>query len=113
MWDEVQELILITGFRYKGTEYTAPGQFIDEISIRLDSSLGYGECLRIPMNQGKYEGGNELVKDVKINSYKFSSYQSDHYTLNDDARIDIRILLKDGNTIAILFAGKTPYDGYY
>lgn len=111
-WDDVPEIISIEGFRHKGTEYTAPGQYIDVIVIRM-SSLGYGDYLRIPMNQGKYEGGCEIVSDVKINSYKFSSYQSDHYTLNDDARIDIRILMNDGTEIAILFAGKTPHDRYY
>ena len=112
-WDENPSMIYIGGFRYKGTEYTAPGQFIDYIGIKLDSSLGYGEYLQIPMNQGKYKGGCDFVKDVKINSYKFSTYQEDMYTLNDDAKIDIRILMNDGTAIAILFAGKTPYDNYY
>lgn len=112
-WNEVAERIFIEGFRHKGIEYTAPGQYIDKIRIRLDSSSGVGNWLQIPMNQGKYEGGCELVKDVKINSYKFSTYQSDMETLNDDAKIDIRIRMKDGTTLAILFAGKTPYDGYF
>ena len=111
-WDEVKEMIYISGFRHKGTEYTAPGQYIDLINIWLDPSMGYGENMRIPMNQGEYEGGNELVKDVKINSYKFSTYQEDEYIVNDDAKIDIRILLNDGTTLAILFAGKTPTDSY-
>ena len=79
----------------------------------MDQTLGYGDSLIIPMNQGKYEGGCDLVKDVKINSYSFSSYQEDLYTINDDGKIDIRILLKDGTIISILFAGKTPFDGYY
>lgn len=37
-------------------------------------------------------------------------FQADGNTVNDDAKIDIRILLNDGTTLAILFAGKTPYD---
>ena len=111
--DEAPLMIYISGFRYTGTEYTAPGQFIDFISIRLDQSLGYGDSLLIPLNQGKYKSGCDLVKDVKINSYKFSTYKEDLYTLNDDGKIDIRILLKDGTKISILFAGKTPYDGFY
>lgn len=111
--DEAPLMIYISGFRYTGTEYTAPGQFIDFISISLDQSLGYGDSLLIPLNQGKYKGGCDLVKDVKINSYKFSTYKEDLYTLNDDGKIDIRILLKDGTKISILFAGKTPYDGFY
>ena len=114
LWDKVREMIYINGFRYLGVEYTAPGQYIDHIAIYgLDPSLHYGEELNIPMNQGKYEGGCDLVKDVKINTYQFSTYQADHYTKNDDARIDIRIEMKDGTIISILFAGVTPYDGYY
>ena len=112
-WDEVSSMVTIMGFRHRGTEYTAPGQFIDFIGIDLDPTLGYGEFLIIPMNQGKYEGGCDLVKEVKINSYKYSTYQEDHDTLNDDGKIDIRILLKDGTKVSILFAGKTPFDGYY
>jgi hypothetical protein len=110
-WDKVASMIYISGFRYKGTEYTIPGQYIDRITIITDD-LGFGKILNIPMNQGKYEGGCDLVKDVKINSYKFSTYKEDYYTINDDANIDIRILMKDGTVIAILFAGTTPFDGY-
>ena len=55
-WNEVAERIFIEGFRHKGIEYTAPGQYIDKIRIRLDSSSGVGNWLQIPMNQGKYEG---------------------------------------------------------
>lgn len=112
-WDQVNPIVFIRGFWHNGTDYKAPGQCIDFIGIAMDQTLGYGDSLIIPMNQGKYEGGCDLVKDVKINSYSFSSYQEDLYTINDDGKIDIRILLKDGTKISILFAGKTPYDGYY
>ena len=112
-WDQVNPIVSIRGFWHKGTDYKAPGQCIDFIGLAMDQTLGYGDSLIIPMNQGKYEGGCDLVKDVKINSYSFSSYQEDLYTINDDGKIDIRILLKDGTKISILFAGKTPFDGYY
>ncbi len=113
-WDKVAAMVYIGGFRHTGTEYTAPGQYIDFIFISMmEPSNGYGEYLSIPMNQGKYEGGCDLVKDVKINSYKFSTYNEEDQTLNDDGKIDIRVLMKDGTKISILFAGKTPYDGYY
>ncbi len=105
----VESLIIIDGFRYKGTEYTSTEQCINRMLIRLDK-LGYGDVLEIPMNQGKYEGGSDLVKEVKINSYKFSTYKEDNRTPNEDGKIDIRILMKDGTKIAILFAGYIPHD---
>ena len=109
---EVKHLVLIKGFRHVGTKYTEPGQFVDFINIILDSSLGYGELLEIPMNQGKYEGGNDLVKDVKINSCHTSSFKEDHWNVNEDGKIDVRIIMKDGTKIAILFAGAIPPDDY-
>ena len=66
-------------------------------------SLG---TLVIPLNQGKYEGGNELVSSVKIANYSFGSQ-------DEKAQIDIRITLKDNQTIDILYSGPAHYDGYY
>ena len=74
-WDQVEALVTIYGFRHNGIEYNLPGQYIDQIIINgLDESLGFGSCLNIPMDQGKYKGGNELIKDVQIKSYQFASY---------------------------------------
>lgn len=111
-WLEVNIMVMIRGFCYRGTKYTEPGQMVDFIKLELDPSLGYGERLIIPMNQGKYEGGCDLVKDVKINSLNCSSYKEDHWTVNEDGKIDIRILMKDGTKIAILYAGAIPPDDY-
>ena len=112
---EVESLVAIYGFRYRDVEYTEPGQYIDHIYINgLDASLGLGTSLMIPMNQGKYNGENELIKDVQIKSYKLASYNDNEGHQNPDADIHIVITSKAGDIITIRFAnGVTPHDGYY
>lgn len=114
-WSEVEALVVIDGFRYRDVEYNEPGQYIDYIRINgLDASLGLGTGLTIPMNQGKYKGENELIKDVQIKSYKLASYNENEGHQNPDADIHIVITSKAGDIITIRFAhGVTPHDGYY
>lgn len=114
-WDEVAALVSIWGFRYTGVEYTQPGQYINHIYINgIDESLGLGSYLFIPMEQGKYKGGNELISDVRIVSYQFSSYNQAQGNLNSDANIHIVITTKAGDIITLLYQNDvTPYDGYY
>lgn len=113
-WDEVAALVSIWGFRYTGVEYTQPGQYINHIYINgIDESLGLGSYLSIPMEQGKYKGGNELISDVRIVSYQFSSYNQAQGNLNSDANIHIVITTKAGDIITLLYQNDvTPYDGY-
>ena len=108
-------LIEIWGFKYSNRTYTEPGQFIDQIIINgLDESLGFGSCLNIPMNQGKYNGGNDLIKSVQIKSYKFASYIDNDGHQNKDSDINIVITSKANDFITIRFANEvTPYDGIY
>lgn len=114
-WNEVEAIVEIYGFRHYGIDYNEPGQYIDQIKINgLAESLGLGTSLTIPMNQGKYEGGNELIKDVRIKSYKFASYIDNEGHQNKDADINIVITSTAGDVITIQFANDvTPYDGYY
>lgn len=114
-WDEVEALVEIYGFRYNGVDYQESWQCIDEIIINgLDESLGFGPRLHIPMNQGEYQGGSELIKDVKIKSYRFASYIDYQGHQNKDADINIVITSTAGDIITIRFANDvTPYDGYY
>lgn len=111
----VEALVTIRGFRHNGVDYTLPGQFIDQILINgLDESLGLGSPLYIPMNQGKYEGGNEQIKDVQIKSYSFASYNEQEGHQNRDADINIVITSTAGDFITIRYANDlTPYDGYW
>ena len=102
-WGEVKEAVHITGFRYTGTDYSNLGACISSITINGPSSIG---TLVIPLNQGKYEGGNELVSLVEIANYSFGSQDG-------KAQIDIRITLKDNQTIDILYSGPAHYDNYY
>ena len=117
----VEYAVYIGGIIELNKEYSSePSNSINIISIKgLDESLGLGTLLDIPMNQGKYEGGNELVEDVQINSYKYSTLideddlSLDYTSYNKDADIDILIKLTTGGAISIHYANAaTPYDGY-
>ena len=112
---KVVPLVSIAGFQNIGVEYTEPGQFVNAIDINgLDESLGYGSQIAIRMNQGKYEGGNELVQDVQIRSYHFSTYNKEEGRKNADADIRIIISMTNGGTITLKFSNDvTPFDGYY
>ena len=79
----------------------------------LDEMLGLGTNLVIPMNQGKYEGGNDLIQDVQIQSYKFATYINKNGDQNRDADIRILITSKAGDELLIRFMNDvTPRDGY-
>lgn len=114
-WHEVEAIVEIRGFLYKGVDYNEPGQFIDKIKINgLNESLGFGAVIDIPMEQGKYMGGNDLIKDVQIAAYKFSSYDNKNNCYNKDSNISIVISSVAGDIVTIRFANDvTPYDGYY
>lgn len=112
--NEVEALVEISGFHHIGVEYTKPGQIIDMILINgLDETLGLGTNLIIPMHQGKYEGGNELIQDVLIQSYKLATFINKNGEQNKDADIRILITSKAGDVIIIRFMNDvTPSDGY-
>lgn len=114
-WDEVMSLVYIGGFRWRDVEYTKPGQFIDLIILNFPDEIpGLGTTIQIPMEQGKYNGGNDLIKDVKINSYQFATFADYSGTQNKDADIDIVITTTAGDKISLIFKNDvTPYDGYY
>lgn len=70
--------------------------------------------LTIPLNNGIYEGGNELVSSVTINEYSFGGYF--YYTyefLERENSVDIHIVLTDKKRIDIRYSGITPHDGAY
>ncbi len=104
---ETQPIVEMHGVLYKDVTYSRPGQKVDHIMIKgIDVSLGLGASLDIQLNQGVYEGTNELVKEVQFNSYKFSHYQT------KDCDIDIIITTSKGIIISIHFADEeTPWDG--
>ena len=114
-WDDVPCLVYIGGFRWKDVEYTKPGQYIDYIVLNFPNEIpGLGTLIRIPMEQGKYNGGNELIKNVKINSYQFASFVDYSGAQNKDADIDIVITTTAGDKLSLVFKNDvTPYDGYY
>lgn len=114
LWNEVDALVTILGFRYTGVEYKEPGSFIDQIYILLPKEVqGIGSLINIPMEQGKYKGGNDLIRDVQIKSYQFAS-MADTYTMNKDSDINIVITTTAGDKIYLVFNNDvTPYDGYY
>lgn len=102
--------VWIDGFVYhNGVEYTKPGQQIERILImELDESLGLGSYLNIPMNQGVYEGKNDLIRDVQINSYQLPSDVN-----AKDSNIDIVIISTAGDIISLHYANQEiPFDGF-
>lgn len=107
---EVKPIVEMHGVLYKDVAYSRPGQKVDHILINgIDDSLGLGTSLDIQLNQGVYEGTNELIKDVRFNSYKFSSSSTNH---TKDCDIDIIITTSKGDVISIHFANEeTPWDG--
>lgn len=111
-WDEVASIVTIEGFRHKGVNYSAPGQFIDGISIDKDV-LNLDAHLSIPLKQGKYKGGCKQVSAVRIKNYDWGTVK-DQITgeMNDDGKIDIAISLKDGRKLRIHYRGKIQQDGY-
>lgn len=113
MTRSIEPLVEIKGFVYYGVDYTKPGQSIDQIKINgIDESLGLGSRLDIKMNQGCYEGDNELIKDVVIHSFKFASFY-DSYHMNKDCDIDIVITTTADVLISIHFVNEeTPPDGW-
>lgn len=108
-WDKVEAKVYISGFRYAGKSYKDNGDFIDNIIICNVASIG---DLEIPMNQGKYEGGNEYVSSVSIDEYYRAPYDIDG-NRKTDSRFVIRIMLKDKRRIDIRYIGKTPFDNYF
>jgi hypothetical protein len=112
-WDEVASVVGISGFQYTGVTYSEPGQFIDFIGIS-GALLNLDTSLAIPLEQGKYKGGCELVSSVKITNFNPGTVKN-RITgdMNDDGKIDIAISLKDGRTLRIHYRGKILYDGYY
>jgi hypothetical protein len=112
-WDQVASFVSITGFRYTGVTYSEPGQFIDFIGIS-GAVLDLDTPLLIPLEQGKYKGGCDLVSSVRIDNFDGSTVK-DQITgdMNDDGKIDIVISLKDGHTLRIHYRGKILHDGYF
>ena len=110
-WDEVACIVSIVGFRHTGVTYSAPGQFIDRISINKDV-LNLESHLSIPLEQGEYKGGCEQVSAVKITNYDRGTAK-DHISgeMNDDGKFDIAISLTDGRMLRIHYRGTVPYDG--
>ncbi len=112
-WFQVASLVTITGFRYTGVTYSEPGQFIDFIGIS-ESVLDLDTRLLIPLEQGEYKGGCDLVSSVRITNYDSGTVKDQiPGDKNDDGKIDIVISLKDGRTLRIHYRGKIPYDGYF
>ena len=113
LWSEATSVVTILGFRHKGTTYSKPGQFIDTIVID-GSVLKLDAPLLIPLEQGVYQGGCDLVSAVRIQNYDGGTVK-DRMTgvMNDDGKIDIAISLTDGRTLRVHYRGRIPYDGYY
>lgn len=93
LWPDHAPFVTIETFEYKDVEYTHFEQIVDRICIDgLDEALGLGTVMDIPLEQGKYNGGNDTVASVSISVTKVK--------LNH-AIFDIVITTKAGDTISI------------
>lgn len=108
-WDEIQEKVLIQGFRHTGKTYSGIGEAINSIAIQGLSSI---DEIYIPMNQGNYEGGNEMVTSVKIVEYSLAKFDNKGNRIGD-GEINIQISLNNNQTISIIYSGPIPYDNYF
>ena len=107
-WQEGR--VRIYGFHHNGKEYSSAGEFINRIELNGISSLGN---IIILMNDGKLdERGNEQVSSVRIVKYYLGKYDDKAFRQIEDSRINIKITLKDNQTISIIYSGLTPFDGY-
>ena len=112
-WDQVASVVTITGFRYAGVTYSKPGQYIDFIGIS-GAVLDLDTPLAIPLEQGEYKGGCDLVSSVRIKTYDGSTVKNQITgDMNDDGKIDLVLSLKDGRTLRIHYRGKILFDGYF
>ena len=104
-WREVQEVVYMAGFRRNDKTYTRAGQTLYQIQITFpDGRYGLGDQLKIPLKEGVYSGGCDLVKAVEI-------FQCTAGKTN--GKYEISISLTDGRELRIHYVGPTPYDGYY
>ena len=111
-WDVYHDyLVYIEGLRHSDVDYTDISQEIIGISIRrLNESLGLGSAIYIPMEFGEYKGGNDLIDHVKINSFKYSNFE----TGDSDSNINIYIRTKSGVVLSIRYInGETKSDGLW
>ncbi len=90
-------------------------KFIEKIVISgLDESLGLGAELTIPMQDGEYKGGNDLIDYVKVNSF-MPALPFKIYTTESNSDINIFIRCKSGIIISIRYInGQMPqyFRGY-
>lgn len=75
-------------------------------NLTIDNVLPSGK-LCIPLKDGKYAGGNELVSSVSFEMFSFE--EGDKWTT---AQIKIIVSLTDGSQLAISYDGASAYDGW-
>ena len=91
-------IVEISGIQYTSVVYAEPWHWISSIVIYgLDESLNLGSYLTVPIAEGKYEGGNSLVQDARINSFQNRDF-------------NIVITTTTGAVITILYSGKVLHD---
>ena len=102
----IQYAVYIEGIETEGKEYKGHGDNICKITVNDLASVG---DLVIPMNQGVYEGGNELVSSVKIVEYSNGAIDKDGNRV-EPSRFIFEIGLVDGRTVVIRYVGVSFHD---
>ena len=88
----------VKGRKYNDVQYSEPGQWVTGIVLReLDDVLKMGGVISIPLEQGKYRGGMDAIKNVRINACKSSSF-------------DIVITTSSDCVITLRYSGQVLFD---
>ena len=103
---EAEPIVRTFGYVYLDRTYPDFAEVLKE--IRLYGLPGIGD-LKIGLNQGKYEGGNEQVSSVDIKEYFLGKKDNIGNTI-ELGRIDIEIILKEGRKINICYTGQLLAD---
>ena len=108
--DKLGLLVEFIGFRYADETYTSSEQCLERIIVC--ELAGFGAPLHIPLEQGVYTGGSELVSSVNIMNYDYGTPNYETFSQNnDDGKIDIIITLTDGRTLRIHYRGRIRWIG--
>ena len=100
--------VKILAIRHLEKTYEDPREYVDYLRLEDIPDVG---TLIVHLNQGVYEGDNELVSDVRVETFDVGT--SDKETgRRHDANFKISVTLKDGRVIDVRYAGEmmTSYE---
>lgn len=92
--------VYINEFRENGKQYGSSTEKLTEIQVKNLPNIGN---VSVNMSQGVYDGKNESVESITINSYGCN---------NDNLCFDIVIKLKSSDVVRIKYNGQSRHGGF-